>query len=133
MTFPKALNDLFIRRLSSNCLPVAPDILTLSLPAKSTIFNLPLLYFFFPLDIFICSNIIVKIAWDLLETSFILVWAFVLLCAPRSSNAYISFGEHTAHSDNPSTYIPFFWLSLILKWLFSDFNKSSMLSLYICK
>jgi len=45
MTLPKQLNDWLIFLHSSNLLPVAPVTLTLSLPARSTIFNFPTLIY----------------------------------------------------------------------------------------
>ena len=135
ITLPKALKDLFIFMLSCNCFPVAPVIRVLSLPAKSTKFNLPIFVICFPVLLINCSTVIINTAWERDETSFMKVLLTSRHVAPRSSKAYISEGFLTAHSDKPSTYKPFFLSSLIDKFLllFSGFNKSLIISLYICK
>ena len=136
MTLPKHNNDLFIFFDSSNCCPVVPVILILSLPAKSTKFNFPtFICVLFPSfsSVVICSTVITKTAWERDETSFIYVALVALKFPPLFNNAYKSSGVRTAHSDNKSTYIPFFLSSLICKFFLSGFNKSDIFSLYICK
>lgn len=77
----KIFKDLLILRLSYNYFQGDTEIMTLSLPSKSIIFNILFLNHFFPLQIFIFSKIIVKTECDLLEVSFIFVEAFTLHCA----------------------------------------------------
>lgn len=52
-------------------------------------------------------------ACDRDDTSFIFVEAVALTLAPLCIKLYISIGDRTAHSDNPSTKTPFFLSSLI--------------------
>lgn len=70
ITFPKAESDKLIFVASFILSPVAPVLLALSLPAKSTKFNfpfliMPLLDSHCSLGAFeICSTLIMKILWD---------------------------------------------------------------------
>ena len=74
---------------SFNVTPEAPVFLALSEPARSTKKNLDVIN---PSSDYFrgcCSMKIVKIAWDLLEESFINVAAVVLLRLPLSSSVSI--------------------------------------------
>lgn len=135
ITFPRQLKEELIFLHSWSLFPVAPVTLTLSLPAKSTIFNFPTLiclWFSYPFSVskvVIYSTIIIKTAWLLEETSFILVLAVALDYAPFCIKEKISLGFLTAHSDKPSTKTPLFLSSLISKFYLSYLNKSLITSL----
>lgn len=47
MTLPNACNDLLMHLASSNRIPLEPLCLIFSLPAKSTMFNLPMCYLYY--------------------------------------------------------------------------------------
>ena len=82
ITLPRADRLLFIFLLSSSCLPLAPVIRVLSLPAKSTKFNLLIFFIRLLSSRISCSNVITKIACDRLDISFIVVLAIALLSVP---------------------------------------------------
>ena len=82
MTLPSQDSDWLIFFDSSSRSPVAPVILTLSDPARSTRFSLPTLTCFDPSTVFICSTMMMKTACDLEETSFLFVHAVLRDIAP---------------------------------------------------
>lgn len=124
---------------SSSLFPVAPVTLTLSDPARSTRFSFPtriylgaskgISTFSGSSGLVIYSTIIMNTAWDLLETSFILVEAVALDEAPFYMSEKISLGVLTAHSDKPSTNTPRFLSSLICRLYLSVLRRSDIISL----
>lgn len=132
ITIPKQLKLLLIFLHSSSLFPEAPVTLTLSDPAKSTKFSLATLIYFPSLWVtfsLICSIVMIKTAWDLEESSFILVLAVALDLAPIFMSSIIYSGFTTAHYETPSTYTPFLASSLIWRLFFSCLRRSLMTSL----
>jgi len=83
ITFPKALNDKLIFWAYLSLSPAAPVLLNLSLPAKSTKFNLLATYFLSSLyEISADSKNNINIKCDLEESLFIAVYPTVLFLLP---------------------------------------------------
>lgn len=97
MTLPKTSKDLLMFTPSLNVAPSAPVFFARSDPARSTKWNLAVIYssgfssyLSSPSMIALCSIAIVKMACDLDELLFMSVEAVVLLLVPLSRQAAIS-------------------------------------------
>ena len=104
ITWHKVSKERLIFVASLRRSPVAPVLLYLSLPARSTIFNLPTLIWAFPSSfIYELSIVIVKTEWLLEECSFIFVAPTCLFKFPSLKTSIKSDGVFTTNVDKSLT------------------------------
>ena len=112
MTLPKAVSERLILMPSLSVAPVAPVLLCLSEPARSTRLSFPALMRYSPFYYSPVSMYMVKIEWERLDVAFIWVSATLRLPVPKFMARSISGIDLTIRQLRSLTKTPLFGSSL---------------------